>query len=64
MHRRTWDAQTNARMVLAGIQGKPGADICHEHPRSHSPYDQWRDQFLAHAAQAFEAPQHTRTEAR
>jgi transposase-like protein len=64
MHRRKWDAKTNARMVLEGIQGKPGAEICHEHQMSQSPYDQWRDQFLAHAAHAFEAPQPTRTEAR
>jgi transposase-like protein len=64
MHRRQGEAQTNARMVLEGIQGKPVAEICHEHQMSHSPYDQWRDQFLAHAAHAFEAPQPTRTEAR
>jgi hypothetical protein len=64
MHRRQGEAQTNARMVLEGIQGKPGAESCHEHQMSHSPYDQWRDQLLAHAAHAFEAPQPTRTEAR
>ena len=64
MHRRQGEAQTNARMVLEGRQGQPGADICPEPQRSHSPYDQWRDQFLTPAAQAFEAPQHPRTEAR
>jgi transposase-like protein len=64
MHRRQWDAKTNARIVLEGIQGKPVAEICHEHQSSQSQYSQWRDQFLAHAAHAFEAPQHTRTEAR
>jgi transposase len=64
MHRRTWDAQTKARIVLDGLQGTPGAEICHEHQISQSQYSQWRDQFLAHAANAFEAPQHTRTEAR
>ncbi len=64
MHRRTWDAQTKARIVLEGLQGKPVAEICNEHQSSQSQYDQWRDQFLAHAAYAFEAHQHTRTETR
>jgi transposase len=39
------------------------AEICTEHQLSQSPYYQWRDQFLAHAAQAFEVHQHTRREA-
>ena len=64
MHRRTWDAKTNARMVLEGLQGKPVAASCHEHPISPSQDYQWREPFLAHAAQAFEAHQHARTEAR
>jgi hypothetical protein len=38
--------------------------ICHEHEISQSQHYQWRDQFLAHAANACEAYQHTRTEAR
>jgi len=46
------------------LQGKPVAAICHEYQISQSQSYQWRDQFLAHAAHAFEAPQHTRTEAR
>jgi hypothetical protein len=36
----------------------------HEHPISPSQDYQWREPFLAHAAQAFEAHQHARTEAR
>jgi transposase-like protein len=64
MHRRTWDAKTKARIVLEGLQGKSVAEICNEHQISQSQYYQWRDQFLAHAANAFEAPQHTRPEAR
>jgi transposase-like protein len=64
MHRRKWDAQMKAKMVIQGLQGKPLAEICHEHQLSQSQYDQWRDQFLAHAANAFEVNQHNRTEAR
>jgi len=51
-------------MVLDGVQGQPGADICHAPQSSPSPYSQWRDPVRAHAAQAFEAHQHTRPEAR
>ena len=64
MHRRKWDAKTKAIIVLEGLKGKPVAEICIEHQISQSQYYQWRDQFLAHAAQAFEVHQHTRTEAR
>jgi transposase-like protein len=63
MHRRQWDAKTTARIVLEGLQGKPVAEICHEPQISQSPYYQWREQFLAHAAHAFAAHQHTRTAA-
>jgi transposase-like protein len=64
MHKRKWDAKTKAMIVLEGLKGKPVADVCTEHQISQSPYYQWRDQFLAHAAQAFEVHQHTRKEAR
>jgi transposase-like protein len=64
MQRRTWDAKTKARIVIQGLQGRPVADICNEYQISQSLYYQWRDQFLAHAAKAFEVHQHTRKEAR
>jgi transposase len=64
MHRRKRDAKIKARIVLEGLQGMPVAEICNEHQISQSQYYQWRDPFLAHAEQAFEAHQHTRTEAR
>jgi transposase-like protein len=60
MHRRKWDAKTKALIVLEGLKGKPIAAICNEHQISQSPYDQWRAQFLANAANAFEVHQHTR----
>jgi transposase-like protein len=63
MQRRKWDAKTTALIVLEGLQGKPVAELCTEHQISQSPYYQWRDQLLAHAAQAFEVHQHTRKEA-
>ena len=63
MPRRKWDAKTKAMIVLEGLKGKPVAEICTEHQISQAQYYQWRDQFLAHAAQAFEVQQHTRREA-
>jgi transposase-like protein len=63
MHRRKWDAKTKALIVLEGLKGKPIAEICTEHQISQSLYYQWRDQFLANAAHAFELHQHTRREA-
>jgi transposase-like protein len=63
MQRRKWDATTKVLIVLEGLKGKPMAELCTEPQISQSPYDQWRDPFLAHAAQAFEVHQHTRKEA-
>jgi transposase len=64
MQKRKWNAKTKAMIVLEGLKGKPVAAICTEHQISQSQYYQWRDQFLAHAAQAFEVHQHSRKEAR
>jgi putative transposase len=60
MRKRQWEAKTKALIVLEGLKGKPVAELCHEHQISHSQYSQWRDQFLANAANAFESHQHTR----
>ena len=54
MHRRTWDAETKTKIVLQELQGRPTAELCHEHQMGPSLYDQWRDQFLANASRAFE----------
>lgn len=64
MPRRKWAAKTKAVIVLEGLTGKPVAEMCTEPQISQSLYDQWRDQFLANAAQAFDDPQRTRQEAR
>jgi transposase-like protein len=64
MKTRPWDAKTKAMLVSEGLKGKPVAEICTEHEISQSLYDQWRDQCLAHAPNAFEVHQHTRQEAR
>jgi transposase-like protein len=64
MKRRKWDAHTKAMIVLEGLKGKPVAELCTEHQISQSLYYQWRDQFLAQAAKAFDDPQRTRREAR
>jgi transposase len=64
MQRRKWDAKTKALIVREGRKGQAVAEICTEHQISQSLYDQWRDQFLAHAANACEDPQRTRKEAR
>jgi transposase-like protein len=59
-----WDAKTKALIVLEGLKGKPVAELWTEHQISQSLYDQWRDQFLAQAAKAFDDPQRIRKEAR
>jgi transposase-like protein len=64
MHRRTWDAKTNAMIVLEGLKGKPVAERCAEHQISQAQYYQWRDQFLAHAPNAFEVHEQSPREAR
>ena len=45
MHRRKWDANTKAIIVMQGLQGKPVAVNCNADQISPSQYDQWRDQF-------------------
>jgi hypothetical protein len=64
MQRRTWDAKTKAMIVLEGLKGKPVAELCHEHQLSPAQYYQGRDQFLAHAATAFEVHEQSQREAR
>jgi transposase-like protein len=64
MQKRKWDAQSKAMIVLEGLKGKPVAEVCTEHQISQSQDYQWRDQFLAHAPNAFEVHQRTRKEAR
>jgi transposase-like protein len=64
MHRRKWDAKTKAMIVVEGLKGKPVAEICTEHQISQAQYYQWRDQFLAHAAKAFEVHEQSQREAR
>jgi len=64
MKRRKWDVHTKAMIVIEGLKGKPVVELCTEHQISQSLSYQWRDQFLAHAAKAFDDPQRTRKEAR
>jgi transposase-like protein len=64
MQKRKWDSETKAMIVVEGLKGKPVAELCTAHQINQSQYDQWRDQFLAHAANAFEVHPHTRKEAR
>jgi transposase-like protein len=40
--------------VLEGLKGRPIGELCAEHEISQGQYYQWRDQFLANAARAFE----------
>jgi Transposase len=63
MQRRTWDAKTKAMIGLESLQGKPVAELCPAHQLSQAPYDQWRDQFLAHASSACEVHQDHQKEA-
>ena len=64
MPRRQWDAKTNAMIVIEGPKGKPVPELCNEHQISQAQYYQWRDQFLAHAFQAFEVHEQSQREAR
>jgi hypothetical protein len=51
-------------IAIAGLKGKPVAQLCPAHQIRQSLSDQWRDQCLAPAAKAFDDPQRTRQEAR
>jgi transposase-like protein len=60
MRRRKWKPEQKALIVLEGLKGRPIGELCAEHEISQAQYYQWRDQFLANAAKAFElagAPQ-------
>lgn len=60
MKRRRWKPEQKALIVLEGLKGRPIGELCAEHEISQAQYYQWRDQFLANAARAFEpagAPQ-------
>ena len=50
--------------MLEGLKGKPVAELSHEHQNSQAQYDQWRDQFLAHAAKALEVHEQSQRDAR
>ena len=58
MPRRKWDARTKALIVLQGLKGTPVSTLCTEHQISQAQYYAWRDQFLAHASNAFDVHQH------
>ena len=60
MRRRKWKTEQKALTVLERLKGRPIGELCAEHENSQAQYYQWRDQFLANAAKAFEpagAPQ-------
>ncbi len=64
MKQRKWDAKTTCTIVLEGLKGKPVATICQDYQISQTPYDQWRDQFLANVPKTFDVAQQTEREAR
>ena len=64
MRRRQWDGRTKAKIVLEGLGGRPLAEVCNEHQISPTQYYKWREQFLAHAHETFEAGRQSRREAR
>jgi hypothetical protein len=64
MKSRTGDATATARIVLAGLQGKPVAELCNEHQSSQRSYAQGRDPCLASASKTCEVPQDAHKEAR
>jgi transposase len=56
--------KTKAMLVPEGLKDKPVAEICREHQLSQLQYGQWREQFSAHAAEAFEGHEQSQREAR
>ena len=64
MERRQWDGRTKAKIVLEGLGGRPLAEVCNAYQISPTPYYKWREQFLAHAHETFEAGRQSRREAR
>ncbi len=43
------------RIVIEGLKGRTGADICVDHPISQSMYYAWRDQFMSNVGLVFES---------
>jgi hypothetical protein len=64
MHRRTGAANAEARPVLEGLQGAPGAERRPAHRRRQAPDDRWRDHLLARAPQAVEGHEQSPRDAR
>ena len=64
MPRRTWEATTNAMIVMEGLKGKPVAERCTAQQLSQAPDDQGREHFLSHAPKAFEVHEPSQREAR
>lgn len=64
MKRHKWDANPKATIVLQGLKGRSVEELCTECQINQSQSYQWRDQFLAHAGQAFEAHQQSQRETR
>ena len=64
MRRRQWDGRTKAKLVLEGLRGWSLAEVCNAYQISRTQYYKWRDQFLAHAHETFEAGRQSRREAR
>jgi transposase-like protein len=56
MKRRKWDADSKARIVLAGLEGAGIRELCRQYEIRPSQYYKWKDQFLNNSAKAFEAP--------
>lgn len=56
MKRRKWDAQTKARIVLAGLEGESVSDLCRRYEIRPSQYYKWRDHFVSNCARAFDGP--------
>ena len=52
--RRQWKSEEKSKIILEGLKGRPGADICIEHQISQSMYYSWRDQFLTNMGQVFD----------
>ena len=64
MKRRSWTAQQKADIVIQGLKGRAVNDICLEYQVNQAQYYQWRDQFLANSAAAFDTGKTSKREQR
>jgi len=63
--RRQWTSKQKFQIVLEGLKGEIEiGKLCNKYQLSQAQYYQWRDQFLQHGKEAFEASNKSKKEQR